>query len=94
MVFIGDIPIARVRQAQFMTTAFKMNEKTFPIEESSVTSDRYYDDLHLDFEFIKQDENNPRWFYYNLPKPVLRSSTPISTGTFSFREFPGDKMGQ
>ncbi|MFA6712957.1 MAG: HEAT repeat domain-containing protein, partial [Bacteroidales bacterium] len=37
MVFIGDIPIARIRQAQHMTTAFKMNENTFPMEESSVT---------------------------------------------------------
>jgi hypothetical protein len=94
MVFIGDIPIARVRQAQFMTTAFKMNENTFPREESSVTSDRYYDDLHLDFEFIGQDENNPRWFYYNLTE---NGAQKLSPNFYSARmrvpeDFPGDKM--
>ena len=37
----------RLRNFQHGTTAFKMNEKEFPIEESSVTSDRFYDDLDL-----------------------------------------------
>lgn len=66
VVFIGDIPIALVRNAQHMTTAFKMNEDTFPFPESSVPSDRFYDDLHLTFDFIRQDSVNADHFYYKL----------------------------
>lgn len=65
-VLIGDIPIVRIRQAQFMTTAFKMNESTFPMVESSVTSDRYYDTPDLTFRYIGKDSVNSRYFYYNL----------------------------
>lgn len=66
VVFIGDIPIALIRNAQHMTTAFKMNEETFPFPDSSVPSDRFYDDLHLTFDFIRQDSVNPLHFYYKL----------------------------
>jgi len=65
-VFMGDIPVVRVRQAQFMTTAFKMNENSFPFDDSSVTSDRFYDDLDLAFDFIQKDSVNHNHFYYNL----------------------------
>lgn len=65
-VFIGDIPFASIQNAQHMTTAFKMNEDTFPIQEASVTSDRFYDDLHLQFERIGRDSLNPLRFYYRL----------------------------
>lgn len=66
VVFIGDIPIALIRNAQHMTTAFKMNEETYPIQNSSVPSDRFYDDLHLGFDYICQDTLNPLHFYYKL----------------------------
>jgi hypothetical protein len=68
VVFIGDIPIVKVRNAQHMTTAFKMNEdlEVFPMNESSVTSDRYYDDLKLRFDFMERDPDNPLVFYYKL----------------------------
>lgn len=66
VVFIGDIPIAMIRQGQHLTSAFKMNEETFPMRQSSVPSDRFYDDFDLIFEFIKQDPENPLLFYYNL----------------------------
>ena len=49
-----------------MTTAFKMNEDEFPFPESSVPSDRFYDDLHLTFDFICQDSVNTSHFYYKL----------------------------
>ena len=64
VVFIGDIPVALIRNAQHMTTAFKMNEDEFPFPESSVPSDRFYDDLHLTFDFICQDSVNTSHFYY------------------------------
>ncbi|MEG0517984.1 MAG: hypothetical protein RR555_03815 [Bacteroidales bacterium] len=66
MVFIGDIPVVRVRKGQHMTTAFKMNEITFPINESSVPSDRFYDCPNLKFNYIKRDCVETNWFYYNL----------------------------
>jgi hypothetical protein len=66
VVFIGDVPVAMIRQAQHLTTAFKMNEDTFPREQSSVASDRFYDDFDLEFEYIGQDENQPLWHYYRM----------------------------
>ncbi len=41
-VFIGDIPIARTREAQHMTTAFKMDQDgQFDRTEYTVASDRF-----------------------------------------------------
>lgn len=65
-VLVGDIPIAMIRNAQHMTTAFKMNEQTFPIRESSVPSDRFYDDLHLKFKYLSQDKEDSPLYYYKL----------------------------
>ena len=64
-VFIGDIPIPMLRDAQHFTTAFKMNQ-SMKIQRSSVPSDRFYDDFDLNFKFIKQDEENKLFFYYSL----------------------------
>ena len=64
-VFIGDIPIPMVRDAQHMTTAFKMDQNR-RMDWSSVPSDRFYYDFDLDFDFIKQDENKKLFFYYSL----------------------------
>ncbi len=89
-VFIGNIPIVRVQNFQHTTTAFKMDEEKFPIEESSVTSDRYYDDLDLEFELIKQDEKNPLIFYYRI-----KESSPqvIMSDFYSARMMPPADMG-
>ena len=65
-VLVGDIPVALVRNAQHMTTAFKMREKAFPWDQSSVPTDRFYDDLNLKFEYLKQDSVNTDHFYYKL----------------------------
>lgn len=66
IVLVGDVPVALIRNAQHMTTAFKMNEKAFPWEQSSVPSDRFYDDLNLKFEYLKQDSVNAQHHYYKL----------------------------
>lgn len=63
-VFIGDIPIPMVRRAQFLTSAFKMDE-SLPMIESSVPCDRFYDDFGLKFEFISKDSTR-NFYYYNL----------------------------
>ncbi len=65
-VFIGEIPIPMIRKAQHMTSAFKMDEDRFPMRESSVPSDRFYDDFDLKFDFIGQDSISKDFFYYNL----------------------------
>ncbi|RKY53111.1 MAG: hypothetical protein DRP93_07085, partial [Candidatus Neomarinimicrobiota bacterium] len=66
-VFIGDIPIPMIRDAQHLTSAFKIDQTRFKDQQRiSVASDRYYDDPDLIFNFIKQDEENPLLFYYSL----------------------------
>lgn len=66
IVLAGDVPVVMVREAQHMTTAFKMNEKTWPVFESSVPSDRFYDDFDLKFEYIAKDSLRHDTFYYRL----------------------------
>ncbi len=76
IVLVGDIPVAMVRNAQHMTTAFKMDEVKFPIYESSVPSDRFYDDLHLQFRFMQKDSVNHGVFYYQLTEESPQSLQP------------------
>ena len=66
VVLAGDVPIVKVRQGQHLTTAFKMNEEVWPMEESSVASDRFYDDFDLSFDFICRDTVETDVFYYRL----------------------------
>ncbi len=64
-VLIGDIPVPLLRDAQHLTSAFKMDQKR-DWQRSSVPSDRFYDDFGLKFDFIRQDSVKPLWFYYAL----------------------------
>lgn len=66
-VFVGNIPVPMLRDAQFLTSAMKMNQK-IRWDKSSVPSDRYYDDFDLKFDFLKQDTAKGResYFYYSL----------------------------
>ena len=66
VVFAGDVPIVKVRRGQHLTTAFKMNEETWPKEESSVASDRFYDCFSLSFDFLCRDSVDTDIFYYRL----------------------------
>lgn len=90
VVFVGNIPIVRVQNFQHATTAFKMNEETFPLKDASVTTDRFYDDLDLEFERISVDEENPLIFYYRL-----KESSPQVIGSefYSARMLPPSGMG-
>lgn len=66
-VFIGDIPVARVRDAQFMTSAFKMDQDgRYSLYEYAVTTDRYYDSFDLEWDFLERDTINTDYFYYTL----------------------------
>ncbi len=79
-VFMGDIPIPMVRDAQFMTSAFKMDQNA-EWEDSSVPSDRYYDDFDLRFNYLKQDSINPLFHYVSLaPESDMSICSDIYTG--------------
>ncbi len=66
-VLIGDIPIPMLRDAQFMTSALKINQN-IRWDKSSVPSDRFYDDFDLQFDYLKQDTAASRRLlhYYSL----------------------------
>lgn len=82
MVFVGDIPIPMLRKAQHMTSAFKMDEKNNDWRDSSVPSDRFYDDFDLQFDFLKQDSVENNFFYYNL---AIKSPQQIRCDIYSAR---------
>lgn len=86
-VFIGDIPVAMVRDAQHFTTAFKMDQDNYPWNESSVPSDRFYDDFDLTFSFIKQDSARAEYFYYSLNADCAQKLQPE---IYTARIFPRD----
>lgn len=65
-VFVGNIPIPMIRRAQHLTSAFKMDQNRFSMFESSVPSDRYYDDFDMKYKFICRDSVKTNFFYYNL----------------------------
>src|SRR5690606_8511911 len=66
-VLVGKIPIPMLRDAQHLTSAFKMSQK-IRWDKSSVPSDRFYDDFDLQFEYLKQDTTKGRelYHYYSL----------------------------
>ncbi len=65
-VFVGDIPIPMLRDAQHLSSAFKMDQERYHWNRSSIPSDRFYDDFDLKFDFLKQDEDSTKYFYYSL----------------------------
>lgn len=78
-VFIGDIPVPMVRDAQHLTSTFKMDQE-FEWISSSVPSDRYYDDFDLKFRFIKRDSAQSLCYYYSLlPASAQRLQPDIYT---------------
>lgn len=66
VLFVGEIPIPMIRKAQHLTSAFKMDEDKFEWRESSVPSDRFYDDFDLKFDFLRRDSLETSFFYYDL----------------------------
>lgn len=81
-VFVGDIPIPMIRGAQHLTSAFKMMEDgPYPMRDSSVPSDRFYDDFGLDFEYVGRDSVETSLFYYKLsPRGGQRIDCDIFSG--------------
>ncbi|GGH18380.1 hypothetical protein FAZ19_11705 [Sphingobacterium alkalisoli] len=92
VVLVGAIPIPMIRDAQYLTSAFKMNQK-IRWDKSSVPSDRYYDDFDLQFDFLRQDTTKGRehYFYYSL-KPA--STQFIEMDIYSARIKPPIEAGE
>ena len=88
-VFVGDIPVPMVRDAQFLTSAFKMSQQQ-PWPDSSVPSDRFYDDFSLTFRFLKRDSLKPHLFYYTL---TYEGSQRLHPDLFTGRIRPTDAGG-
>lgn len=87
VVFVGDIPIPMLRDAQHLTSAFKMDQRR-AWNRSSVPSDRYYDDFGLKFDFLQQDSVQPLYYYFSL-RPD--SEHKISSNIYSARIKPLEK---
>jgi hypothetical protein len=89
-VFIGDIPVPMLRDAQHMTSAFKMDQDRYAWHRSSVPSDRFYEDFDLEFTFLRADTNR-LYFYYSLNPGSPQVLTPdIYSGRI---RIPGDDDG-
>ena len=66
-VFVGDIPVVMVNRAQHLTSAFKMAQNPDDLFNTTVPSDRFYDDFDLEFKYLgSQDTLGARYFYYDL----------------------------
>lgn len=89
-VFVGDIPIPMVRDAQYLTSAFKMSQKR-DWKESSVPTDRFYDDFSLKFDFLKRDADRKDYFYYSLSPDGAQT---LSPDIYSARIRPPHRAGQ
>ena len=83
-VLIGDIPVPMIRDAQHLSSAFKMDQKR-DWKESSIPSDRYYDDFHLQFNFLSRDKDRKDFFYYSL---ALESPQQIRSDIYTARIKP------
>ena len=88
-VFIGDIPVPMIRDAQHMASAFKMSQD-MPWQDSSIPSDRFYDSFGLQFDFIKQDSIDKHFFYYSLS---AKGEQKLQSSIFSGRIRPTDADG-
>ncbi len=75
-VFIGDIPVPMLRDAQHLTSAFKMDQERYPWHRSSVPSDRFYEDFDLEFTYLKRDTAYPLYHYYSLKAASPQRLTP------------------
>lgn len=91
-VLIGDVPVTMIRDAQHLTSAFKMDQERHPWHRSSVPSDRYYDCFGLSFERLEhEDPKRPHLFYYSLRSDGEQQLHP---DIYSARIRPCDQEGE
>ena len=84
-VFIGNIPVAMVMKAQYMTSAYKMDERKYPLEVVAVPSDRFYDDFDLKFNKIADSTKGLHHFYELAPDSTPYIECDIYSGRIQAR---------
>ncbi|MGM9780586.1 MAG: HEAT repeat domain-containing protein [Candidatus Cryptobacteroides sp.] len=87
-VLVGDVPVAMIRDAQHLSSAFKMDQKR-PIRSSSVPSDRFYDTFSLEFKYLQQDSERKELFYYSL---LPSSAQRVRSNIYTSRIKPSDQV--
>lgn len=90
VVLVGDIPIPMIRKAQQFATAFKMDE-SYDIKDSSIPSDRFYDDFDLTFNYLEKDKKYDLLHYYDLG---INSANRIQADIYSARIKPIKATGK
>ena len=93
-VLIGDIPIPMVMKAQYMTSAYKMDERKYPLEEVAVPSDRFYDDFDLTFNHLDAPPQGLMHFYELAPESLPYIECDIYTGRIKAQSSYGDPYAQ
>ena len=83
-VFVGDIPVVMSRDAQHLASAFTAHQSS-DFKESSIATDRFYDDFDLKWNFIRRDEDLPHYYYYSLS---YDSPQAVKTDIYSARIRP------
>lgn len=90
MVFVGDIPIPMLLDAQHFTSAFKVAQNLKRLERSACPSDRFYDDLSLKFDFVSRDGKKPLLYYYSLRADSPQHCAPtLYSGRIKSMDFYG-----
>jgi len=90
MVFVGDIPIPMLLDAQHFTSAFKTLQSSRNLERSAVPSDRFYDDPELRFDFVSRDAKKPGLYYYSLRADAPATVAPkLYSGRIKSMDFYG-----
>ncbi len=90
MVFVGDIPVPMLLDAQHLTSAFKVVQNMKRLATSACPSDRFYDDLNLKFDFIGQDQQKPLLYYYSMrPDSPQKTAPQLYSGRIKSIDFNG-----
>ena len=93
-VLVGDIPIPMVMKAQYMTSAYKMDERKYPLEEVAVPSDRFYDDFDLKFTPLDAAPQGLMHFYELAEDSLPYIECDIYTGRIKAQASYSDPYAQ
>lgn len=93
-VFVGGIPIPMVMHAQYMTSAYKMDERKYPLATVAVPSDRFYDDFDLTFNPLPEEPQGLLHFYELAPDSLPYIECDIYSGRIMAQEGNGDPYVQ
>ena len=93
-VFIGEIPVPMITKAQHLTSAFKMDERSYPLRDVSVPSDRFYEDFDLKFTPLADSTQGMLFFYRMAPDSPQAITCDIYSGRIRPQASNGDPYRQ